>query len=138
MYLALCEKLNKYITPESFAKKNSYSKQEEFRWDQYKCSKFIELSENNTIASLNQESCVFNTVVSDRPLNSGIHYWEVKITQHSEYAIKVGVNVGEKVNLDSAFCDYPTGKFKSFMNNRIWVLCNRIIEEWKQFNGKAN
>lgn len=47
------------------------------KWNKFNCGLNIELTMDNTAASLKEEAYVFRTVVVKEPFLSGRHYWEI-------------------------------------------------------------
>jgi hypothetical protein len=59
--------------------------------------------------TLNEELYVFRSVLGDRPMMAGVHYWEVLPLPMTENEMKIGVSKSNQISMDTGFCDYKTG-----------------------------
>ena len=48
-------------------------------------------------------------MISNRPLTSGVHYWELEIDGRTDNEMKIGVTVDPTFDKNTAFCDSPNG-----------------------------
>lgn len=80
-----------------------------FKWDKTKMGKGITISNNDMTVSLKEGHYVFRSVISNKPMTAGEHYWEIVASDFTENELKIGVVLKKEFNLDSAFCDYPFG-----------------------------
>ncbi|CAK66796.1 unnamed protein product (macronuclear) [Paramecium tetraurelia] len=80
-----------------------------FKWDKNKCGQSIQLSNDNASLFLKENSHIFRSVLGDIPFERGIHYWEIEGDSRTENELKIGVVVGNNINLNAAFCDFPQG-----------------------------
>lgn len=67
------------------------------------------MSNDNASLFLKENSHIFRSVLGDIPFERGIHYWEIEGDSRTENELKIGVVVGNNINLNAAFCDFPQG-----------------------------
>ena len=72
--------------------------------------KGLTVSNNNLKVILKEGHYVFRSIISDTPMMSGCHYWEIIGEDFTENELKIGIVTRKEFNMDSAFCDYHFGK----------------------------
>ena len=63
----------------------------EFSWDTDNSSKEINFSSDYRHAFLQENNYLFRTMISNRPLLGGHHYWEIIADGRTEHELKIGV-----------------------------------------------
>lgn len=82
---------------------------DKFRWDKTRMGQGIEVSNNDKSVLLKENAYMFRTVISDVPMMSGIHYWELHADPTTENELKIGITTKRDFNYNTAFCDYEFG-----------------------------
>jgi hypothetical protein len=64
----------------------------EFCWDSALSSKEIHLSKDGRHAFLHEQNYLFRTMIANKPLMEGVHYWEIIADARTEHELKIGVS----------------------------------------------
>lgn len=77
-----------------------------FKFDPKKSGDGIEISKKGTQIFLDEKGYKFKTILGDKPLYSGIYYWEVIPDYRSEFFLKVGVTKNSDFDMNTSFSDF--------------------------------
>lgn len=80
-----------------------------FKWDKKRMGDGITLTEDGKGVFLKENAYLFRSVLSDTPMHSGVHYWEIHADSRTENELKIGVFCGKDLNCNIAFCDNDLG-----------------------------
>jgi len=93
-----------------------------FAWDTNKMGTGIEVIDTKSVF-LKENAYVFRTIISDTPLMSGCHYWEIVADPRTENELKIGVVTKKEFNMDTSFSDceygyayYGLGQLRHYSN----------------------
>ena len=78
-------------------------------WDPTKTGGSIQLTENNALCFLKEQSYLFRTTIANYGFTSGVHYWEILADSRTENELKIGVSLSNTFDFNSAFCDHAFG-----------------------------
>ena len=93
-------------------------------WDSSKTGGSIQLSDNNSVCFLKEQSYLFRTTIANYGFTSGIHYWEIVADPRTENELKIGVSLSNTFDFNSAFCDHAFGFAYYGIDNFIQVSDN--------------
>jgi len=80
-----------------------------FKWDGARKGSGIEISSDGKSVFLKENAYMFRSIISDTPMNDGVHYWEIVADNRTENELKIGVSTKRDFNYDTAYCDYEYG-----------------------------
>jgi len=81
----------------------------EFSWDTSQVGRHVEITNNQKSLFLKDATYIFRSVIGDKPMLGGVHYWEIHADIRTEHELKIGVTLGKDFNYDSSFSDFESG-----------------------------
>ena len=81
----------------------------EFKWDNSQVGRHVEISNNQKSLFLKEQAYIFRSVIGDKAMMGGVHYWEIHADIRTEHELKVGVALTKDFNFDTSFSDFELG-----------------------------
>jgi len=80
-----------------------------FRWDVNKAGSGIQVSDQGKAVFLKESQYLFRTIIGNKPVYSGIAYWEIWADNRTDNELKIGVCNKNDFNMNTSFSDFDFG-----------------------------